>query len=59
MSEIMEKAYVDRFVKIRAENSATREEAMFVLEMETIQVSMMRKAVLAPPSLCTLFFFSN
>jgi hypothetical protein len=50
----LEMAYVDRFVKLRAENSATREEAEFVLEMETIQTSMMKKAVLAPPSLCTL-----
>lgn len=50
----VEKAYIDRFVKLRAENSATREEAEFVLEMETIQASMMKKGVLAPPSLCTL-----
>ncbi|KAL3807622.1 hypothetical protein ACHAXA_005252 [Cyclostephanos tholiformis] len=54
IKNVLEKAYVDRFVKLRAENSATREEAEFVLEMETIQSSMMKKAVLAPPSLCTL-----
>jgi hypothetical protein len=51
---VVEKAYIDRFVKLRAENSATREEAEFVLKMETIQASMMKKGVLAPPSLCTL-----
>lgn len=50
----VEKAYIDRFVKLRSENSATREEAEFVLEMETIQASIMKKAVFAPPSLCTL-----
>jgi hypothetical protein len=50
----MEKAYIDRFVRIREANAADREEAEFVLEMEKIQSSMMKKAVLAPPSLCSL-----
>ena len=50
----VEKAYTDRLVKLRAENSATQEEAVFALEMETIQTSMMKKRVLAPLSLCTL-----
>ena len=50
----MEKAYIDRFIKLRSEDAATREEAQFVLEMEKIQSSKMKKAVFAPPSLCTL-----
>ena len=50
----IEKAYIDRFIKLRSEDAATREEAEFVLEMEKIQSSKMKKAVFAPPSLCTL-----
>lgn len=50
----MEKAYIDRFVRLREANAADREEAEFVLKMEKIQVSRMKKAVLVPPSLCTL-----
>ena len=50
----IEKAYIDRFIKLRSEDAATREEAEFVLEMEKTQSSKMKKAVFAPPSLCTL-----
>ena len=50
----MEKAYIDRFVRLREANAADQEEAEFVLEMETTQALLMKKAVLAPPSLCTL-----
>ena len=53
-NNVLEKAYVDRYIKLRNEDSAIRDEAIFVLEMETIQSSMMNKAVLAPTSLCTL-----
>jgi hypothetical protein len=53
-NNVLEKAYVDRYIKLRNEDSAIRDEAIFVLEMETIQSSIMHKAVLAPSSLCTL-----
>jgi hypothetical protein len=53
-NNVLEKAYVDRYIKLRNEDSAIRDEAIFVLEMEMIQSSMMQKAVLAPSSLCTL-----
>ncbi|KAL7537381.1 hypothetical protein ACHAXR_007784 [Thalassiosira sp. AJA248-18] len=51
---VLEKAYIERFKKLRAENAAIREEAEFVFEMEKIQSSNMKKAVFAPTSLCTL-----
>jgi len=50
----MEKAHIDRFMKLRAESAATMEEAKFVLEMEKVQSSRMKKAVFAPSLLCTL-----
>ncbi len=50
----MVKAYIDRFLRLREEKAADREEAEFVIEMEKIQVSKMKKAVLVSPSLCNL-----
>ncbi|KAL9180020.1 hypothetical protein ACHAXT_007990 [Thalassiosira profunda] len=50
----MEQAYVDRFRQQRAESAADKKEAAFVLEMEMIQSSKMKKAVFAPSSLCTM-----
>ena len=50
----MEKAYIDRFVRLREADAADQKEAEFVLEMEKVQASRMKKAVFVPPSLCTL-----
>lgn len=50
----MEAAYIERFVKLRAETEAAKREAEFILNMEVKQVSAMGKAVFAPRSLCTI-----
>lgn len=50
----MEAAYVERFVKLRAETEAAKREAEFVLDMEMKQSSQIGKAVFAPRSLCTI-----
>ena len=50
----LEAAYVERFMKLRAESQATKEEAEFVLEMEKKQTRKMKMAVFAPSTLCTM-----
>lgn len=50
----LEAAYVERFMKLRAETEASREEAEFVLEMEKKQATNMKKAVFVPSTLCTM-----
>jgi hypothetical protein len=50
----MEAAYIDRFVKLKAETEATKREAEFVLDMELKQANDLGKAVMSPTSLCTL-----
>jgi len=41
-----EKAYIDRFIRLREGSEAAKEEAAFVFEMEKIQSCKMKKAVL-------------
>ena len=50
----LEAAYIERFMKLRAETEAAKAEAEFVLNMEIKQSSEMNKAVFAPTSLCTM-----
>ena len=50
----LEAAYIDRFVKLRAETEATKEEAGYVLQMEKKQASEMNMAVFAPSTLCVM-----
>ncbi len=51
---LLEAAYIDRFLKLRAENDAQKEEAKFVLEMEKKQAAEMKMAVFAPGTLCVM-----
>lgn len=50
----MEAAYIDRFVKLRAETEAAKREAEFILNMEMKQSKDLKKAVFAPKLLCTI-----
>lgn len=50
----LEAAYIERFMKLRAENDAQEEEAKFVLEMEKKQAAEMKMAVFAPGTLCVM-----
>ena len=47
----LERAYIDRFVKARAETAASRDEARFVFDMERVQASQMKRAVFVPETL--------
>ena len=50
----LEAAYIERFKTLRAESESAMKEAEFVLNMEIKQSAEMGKAVLSPPSLCTV-----